>query len=484
MPSKSKVTFRCLHSKAFFVSILFVVALFFSCFTSIFSYDLSHFALGAPDRIVQNESELRNAVAITTKPVVIALDNDIVLTSTLSISANKDITLTSTAGKNFFKLIGADSANPYSTFQMPNVAVGTTIDVESGGVLRLGGIIVTHESGSIGRGVYVNGGGSLIMYSGEISGNSANMFLPVVGNYCSTGGGVDNRGDFEMHGGKISNNNAPDGYGGGVNNYGNFVMYGGEITNNTASRNGGGVCNGLSANFVMSGGQISNNKVSSVEFGFGGGVFNGAVFTMFMGKIFNNEAVHGGGVYVTTGNIHADMTCDGSFSMFGGEISGNIAQWGGGVQNTGVFSMSGGVISYNQATYGGGVYITPYDSNSPRVYIFSMSGGVISYNQATYGGGVYNYFNGNFSLSKNGVISDNIAEVGGGVYNDGTFSRRNGEISDNTAEQYSDIYSTDDNTISDDNTFNDDNIVGYVVLVVALVVVSVIVCCFFRNRLK
>ncbi|MDR0461066.1 MAG: hypothetical protein LBH62_06520 [Nitrososphaerota archaeon] len=451
MPSKSKVTFRCLHSKAFFVSILFVVAFFFSCFTSIFSYDLSHFALGAPDRIVQNESELRNAVAITTKPVVIALDNDIVLTSTLSISANKDITLTSTAGKNFFKLIGADSANPYSTFQMPNVAVGTTIDVESGGVLRLGGIIVTHESGSIGRGVYVNGGGSLIMYSGEISGNSANMFLPVVGNYCSTGGGVDNRGDFEMHGGKISNNNAPDGYGGGVNNYGNFVMYGGEITNNTASRNGGGVCNSLSANFVMSGGQISNNKVSSVEFGFGGGVFNGAVFTMFMGKIFNNEAVHGGGVYVTTGNIHADMTCDGSFSIFGGEISGNIAQWGGGVQNTGVFSMSGGVISYNQATYGGGVY---------------------------------NYFNGNFSLSKNGVISDNIAEVGGGVYNDGTFSRRNGEISDNTAEQYSDIYSTDDNTISDDNTFNDDNIVGYVVLVVALVVVSVIVCCFFRNRLK
>jgi hypothetical protein len=312
--------------------------------------------LQSGDIPIRSETELKNAINNVAGPTNIALNNDITLTESLIIPDGKDITLTSAGDKHFFKLFGVNGADVYSNGVL-YADVGNTIVIESGGVLRLDGIIITHESGQVGRGVNVADGGTFIMYSGEISGNSANLFLPVVGDFCSTGGGVFNRGVFEFHGGKISNNNAPDGFGGGVTNYGSFVMSGGEITDNTAGLYGGGVCNMMSGNFVMSGGEVSNNKVSSAEQGFGGGISNSATFVMSGGKISNNKASNGGGVYVATGNMHADGTCDGSFSMSGGEISGNTAQCGGGVcYFMDTFKKVGGVISGNTAIEGKDVY--------------------------------------------------------------------------------------------------------------------------------
>ncbi|MGE5556499.1 MAG: hypothetical protein ACM3UY_09645 [Methanocella sp.] len=311
----------------------------------------------SPDRIVSNETDLRNAVNNAAGPIVIALDNDITLTEQLVIPANKDITLTSIGTSKFFKLIGGDTDR--STLG-PTEYPKAVIYVENSGVLKIDCIIVTCANYPLAWNNLVSVSGTLVLYNGEISGNPL-------------GGAIVNSGTFEMHGGKISNNNANAGYGGAVYNsdHGTFSMFGGEISNNT----GFGVINRGTYNlgwsygvFNMSGGLISNND--------GGGVQNSAIFSMSGGEISDNEG-------------------------------GNFMQSGGGVSNSGIFSMSGGVISNNQATQGGGVYNYP-DGN------FSLSeNAVISNNKADVGGGVYNA--GTFNRL-GGIISGNIATQYNDVY--------------------------------------------------------------------
>jgi hypothetical protein len=195
----------------------------------------------------------------------------------------------------------------------------STVIVKECGWLRLDGIIVTHVKGAMGRGVYVELTGVLVLSKGMISGNADSNY----------GVGVINVGNFSMLGGKISNNKAmgTDKFGdecncgGGVANYGNFSMSGGIITGNTAGTNGGGVYN-------------------DCYFYSSSGFYNGS-FTMSGGEISNNVArIAGGGVYNHNG-----------FSMSGGTISNNVARSnGGGVYSIFSFNMSGGIISNNKAT--------------------------------------------------------------------------------------------------------------------------------------
>jgi hypothetical protein len=312
-------------------------------------------------RIVSNEMELRNAVNKAVEPTVIALDNDITLTEQLVIPANTDITLTSTSTFEFFKLIGGDTGR---SSLGPGEYAYPVIVVEDGGVLRLDGVFVTCENFPLSWShlVYVNGGGTLVMYDGEISDNSL---------------------------------------GSAVVNFGMFEMYGGKISNNAAGYRDAAVYNSLVGTFSMFGGEISNNRGFGVhnraEYSSMTGGFNYGMFSMSGGVISNNDA---GGVQNS-----------GIFNMSGGEISNNfgenIMQRGGGVSNSGVFSMSGGVISNNQATYGGGVYNYP-DGN------FSLSGNaVISDNEAEVGGGVYDA--GTFNRV-DGVISGNTATQYNDIY--------------------------------------------------------------------
>ncbi len=315
-----------------------------------------------PDRVVSNETELRNAVTNAVGPTVIALDNDITLTEQLVIPANKDITLTSTSTSKFCRLIGGDTGR--STLG-PAEYPEAVINIKGSGALKIDGIVVTCGSNSLAwnKLVHVDVYGTLILYNGEISGNSI-------------GDGVVNSGTFKMYGGRISNNTSivgGGGSGGAVYNSecGTFSMFGGEISNNT----GFGVINRGTYNwgwsygtFNMLGGLISNN--------YGGGVQNSAIFSMSGGEISNN-------------------------------IGGNLMQSGGGVSNSGIFSMSGGLISNNQATHGGGVYNYP-DGN------FSLfENAVISGNKAEVGGGVYNA--GTFNRH-GGVISGNTATQYNDIY--------------------------------------------------------------------
>ncbi|MCL2135879.1 MAG: hypothetical protein FWH37_10130 [Candidatus Bathyarchaeota archaeon] len=247
------------------------------------------------DLHVKNEEELKNAINNTSnkKATTINIDNDITLTETLKIPTNKNITLTSNKITEYYKLIGAEYKS--------------TIFVDKDSTLKIDGVIVTHIKTAIsaGGGIYVEENGLLILYSGEISNNEAvdhgSPFSPG-----ASGGGVCNRGVFEMYGGKISGNQ----------------VYG-------LGSSGGGS---------------------------GGGVFNTGIFTMTGGEITNNVAnVYGGGVFNT-----------GIFTMTGGEITNNIAEnWGGGVSTFGTFEWLGGVISGNTAKISGNnVYPDDYDSET------------------------------------------------------------------------------------------------------------------------
>ncbi|MCL1976836.1 MAG: hypothetical protein FWG55_01815, partial [Candidatus Bathyarchaeota archaeon] len=281
---------------------------------------------------VSTELELRAAISNATAgvSVVIALEGNIQLTGTpLVISANKHITLTSN-GDDEFKLIGASSTD--------------TITVSDGGVLELAGIIITHVSGTLGRGVNVSSGGTLTMSNGKISGNTS-----------ANGGGV-------------------------YNNAGSFTMSGGTISNNTANTFGGGVCN-FGGSFTMSGGTISNNTANA-----GGGVYNNAgSFTMLTGTISSNTANNGGGIYN-----------NGSFTMLNGTISNNTAtSEGGGIYlSNGSVELSGGTLSGNTASYdGGGIWVAL--ENLDKLYInsnvvFSNNRAISACNRAAAQDPVYN----------------------------------------------------------------------------------------------
>ncbi|MCL1969986.1 MAG: hypothetical protein FWF66_00735 [Candidatus Bathyarchaeota archaeon] len=151
----------CNRKNAAFISLLFIITLTASCIISEYN-TVSFFVSGAPDKVVNNETELRDAInnAPDKYTFTIALNNDITLTdSALIIPANKDIILTSSKLVGFYKLIGAYSRN--------------TIIVKDSGILKIDGIIITNSSQS---GVTVRENGLLILYRGEISGISDNSF--------------------------------------------------------------------------------------------------------------------------------------------------------------------------------------------------------------------------------------------------------------------------------------------------------------------
>ena len=268
---------------------------------------------------VEDESALK--VAVDEAPsnmsaVVIALNNDISLKETLTIPIDKNITLISNRVTGFYRLIGPKSVatidKPSSGLHVPGLvsSSGPTIVVETGGVLTLDGIIVTHVRDCDGSGVIVSSGGTLIMVNGEISGNT-------VDKYGGGGGGVtiSAEGVFEFVGGVISGNTA---WGGGVYNSGVFKLLGGKISGNVANglEGGGGVFNvGV---FSMLGGEIINNAAAPgfpVTWGFGGGVYNTGTFDMLGGTIANN-----------TDNFFLDnynnLYNSGTFNKTGGTIDG------------------------------------------------------------------------------------------------------------------------------------------------------------------
>jgi hypothetical protein len=154
---------------------------------------------------VTTQTEIENAITTAAwLPVIITLKNDIALTGSLNIPVGADVTLRS-GGSTAYELVGADG---YATITV-------------NGKLTIEGIIVTHATGALGRGI--TNYGTLVLLSGEISGNTIEN---------ANGGGVYNDGSFTMSNGKISDN---------------------QVSAENFSCGGGGVYNGVDGEFTASG---------------------------------------------------------------------------------------------------------------------------------------------------------------------------------------------------------------------------------------
>ncbi len=231
-----------------------------------------------------------------------------------------------------------------------------TIDNETTLTLKdsVGGGMITGGKATDGAGVEINnsnGGGTFIMESGTISGNTATTS----GNNRAGGGvAVHENGVFTMNGGTISDNTATD-YGAGVwIDGGTFTMTGGNIENNNGGKGAGvAVTSGL---FTLTNGEITGNTATNYS---GGGVFVSKTgsFTMNGGMISGNTTTNWGGGVDVTGNEASDES-KASFTMNGGTITGNTAGSGGsGVlaengSSSMVFTVTGGTITGNAKSDG------------------------------------------------------------------------------------------------------------------------------------
>ncbi|GMO56211.1 MAG: hypothetical protein Ta2A_01200 [Treponemataceae bacterium] len=234
---------------------------------------------------------------------------------------------------------------------------GGGIYVANGTFNMGGGRVFKNNAGYEGGGVYL-ADSTLTMRNGTISENTTNV----------AGAGVylhSVRGTID--GGEISKN-LSQGSGGGVyvDGASNITMSGSRIINNEAQLSSGGlfVYSGI---FNMKGGTIDSNKAPQ-----GAGIYVGDVLNLSGGTISNNQGRAGGGVFIKSREVNHIPRIKGNLVMTGGSISGNKStQDGGGVFiETGVFEQSAGTIERNSASNGSGVYLKNGDyvmSSNARV---------------------------------------------------------------------------------------------------------------------
>ncbi len=359
---------------------------------------------------------------------------------------------------------GSEGAGVYvndGTFEMLGGAIrGNSTAVSGGGVcvrgangkfiLRGGAVkenrALTEKLGNA-AGILVQGKGTLLMYGGEVTGNSAAVNGGGIQNYFSTahlyGGTISNNtvgnegggvhcagGQLTLEGANVTGNRAKAAAGVQVAQKSTVKMTGGKINNNAAKNDGGGLVVQGKSTFTMTGGQIAGNTVPKT----GAGVYvaKDSTFYLQSGSISNNVAQgEGAGVYInsgklvmTGGTISGNVTNEsgagvvvrgegGSFQLKGGSVSGNQAMnpekgHGGGVliQSGGKMEMSGGKVTKNRvAGNGAGIY----NSKTPLV----ITGGSICEN-STVGEGAGMYLNGGTTTLDGGSVENNQTTKGNG----------------------------------------------------------------------
>lgn len=315
-----------------------------------------------------------------------------------------------------------------------------------GGVLVEGGRFYMHGGRiSYNRGwvVLVKEGGHFYLYDGEISHNigrgvevidnsAFHMHGGVIKNNGSSGVVLMRHSIFNMYDGSIQDN----GDFGGIEIYheSTFNMYGGMIRGNGRS----GVSITRRSTFNMYDGIIKENiAVPRERFGdsSGGGVYvsSHSVFTMNGGKIINNTADIGGGVYVENSGFYLK---DGFIVRNTANGSGHVVTGGGGVavfscmrigRSSGYIRIFGGEISENTADFGGGIAVL---SGTLQIHDGVIQGNI---SEGSGGGIALRMSHG---VVHDGVIQGNIARGnGGGIFFDslGSLALSGGEVRDNSA---------------------------------------------------
>ena len=207
-------------------------------------------------------------------------------------------------------------------------SLGTSlILVKSGGTLILESGTITGNTTSNGAAISIKSNANFIMNGGKITNNTAT----------SNGGAIYLDGlssaapaYFTMNGGTISENKAV--LGGAIysSDFANITLNGGTISSNVSTKNGGAIYLGGNDRFTFERGNITNNKIETTSTistsGNGAGIYVGALSFFYMnnGSITNNITPNrGGGVFVAY---------------------------------SGTMNFKGGLISYNESRYGAGIY--------------------------------------------------------------------------------------------------------------------------------
>ena len=328
----------------------------------------------------------------------------------------------------------------YGNVNKGNDGMGGVINIQQG-TLGLEKTVLQNNYAINGSAIYMNTGSNLLFVDSIITGHSSGRG----NNYCKNGVVYIAAGaQAKFDGGVITQNKVSEAngviYSDGVLNitkteiYDNIslngIVYNASngflsledinIHDNTV-RNGGGVYNLGTAHFIN--GFITNNtaaddnSVTPIVYGCGGGVYNAenGIFTMSGGKITNNTAGNGGGVYNNS-----------FFILNGGEIVNNtITHSGGGVYNDadGNFALNDGLIAYNTPKVGSGKVSGFGITTAGKM---NMVGGEISNNYVdtaatsfadSKGGAIY-ATNGSHTQISGGIILDNLAGSGAGIYFD------------------------------------------------------------------
>ena len=395
-----------------------------------------------------------NAAAVSGEPVKI--EKNIQLKTPVTVPAGKTVVITSDARQiilgdssnepeNLFVIKeGASLQFEGSVELYGRYNTGSMISNE--GELTLNGtdVLITGGVASGNSGVIDNrgAGAKFVLKNGTIEKNK------VKGTHSGTIR-VSEGASFAMSGGTIQNNQveaaAQEGSlsSPGVLLYGlsSFELTGGAICSNTGVRGGGVMAQGTDtgkAYFEMTGGSIHDNVCSSDDstYGTAGAVYlqDNAMFLMGGGEIDANQGGSGdgsggGGVCVNDTNERdanaADVT---AFILDGGRITNNHAYAGGGVYSlsNGVKLLSG-VISGNSAVDGGGVYSegSARKFSPARYTTLYMENAVIRNNTADQGGGAWFCPTGDaqFYLTNGVALYENTANGAGDDFASAPISR-------------------------------------------------------------
>ena len=361
---------------------------------------------------------------------------------------------------------------------------GGAIKMIKGSSLTISGGTISGNKGTNGGGIYATAVATFKITGGTISNNTAtsstssgggiwtNSGLTITGGTISgntavnCGGGVYvGASAFSMTGGTISNNSTT----GTITNQGGGLalckctsasITGGTISGNTANKRGGGIM-AQSCSLTINGAnvEISNNTAKDA----GGGInfdddaIDGSstmTLTFTAGKIHDNSATSGGGIYLEAGEVTFNMNGSNALIYSNKATSGNgggvcLETWSGNLTSSNtsgidacsaVMNMSAGQIYSNSAIgRGGAIYVANAKNTQSGTVAqgkVNITGGVIgksdatsyatstsysNYSSGNRGGGIYNY-GGIVNLS-NCVISYNASQsAGGGI----AFEKLNG----------------------------------------------------------
>lgn len=366
-------------------------------------------SLEATDDKVSNAEgalSLQQAVDQANGPVTIEIEKNICLNAPVRIAAGQRVEITANTNCNIFGNKDKDLTNLFVVEEGGELSLTGALTL--GGWNNTGSILVNHGKTTIDGNVVIEKstleGNDMGVI--EDNGSSAELILEngTIQNHKIRGAlsasiRVTEGASFTMNGGSICNNSGQCGTAVYLTASSNaakarFTMNSGTLSNNESrsytpnSTPTGAVFVKYSAEFVLNNGTITGNCAYG---GAGGGVAvmdelpteeHGTAFTMNGGTISNNTAsgyrCSGGGIY----------SCSNYVSLLGGRIENNSAYDGGGVYsegNTEIYTtlhIENALITGNTADQGGGLWFCP--TGDAKLYM--QDGAVIYGNTAASAG--------------------------------------------------------------------------------------------------